>query len=119
MTGRWLAVILFAGLLAGCNPARLEDLVADLEGTWFGTTLAGRALTLEIAENGITQGNYDAYYFTGQAHLYGTRFELTSLDIDMEGTYIAESERLEGDLYDYRDPEETSEDRFFLRRVAD
>jgi hypothetical protein len=111
-------LLLLTLVVGGCNPARMEDRIADLEGDWFGITTSGYALDLEIAENGSTLGNYGSYYFSGRASLYGTQFELTSLDIDMTGRYIAESERLEGDLYDNRGEEQVV-DGFILYRVEE
>ncbi len=101
-------LLLFPLIMGGCNPTGGgEDLIADLAGDWFGYTDESLPLDLDIKEDGRVTGFYDSYPFTGQASLYGTQFELSSIDIDMSGQYIAESERLEGDLYDYRDPEET------------
>jgi|GEM_PF-6508784 len=97
----------------------MENLIADLAGKWFGYAVAGGALNLEIAENGTTQFNYDGDYFTGQTSLYGTQFELSSMDIDMSGQYNADSERLDGDLYDSRDPENPVNDRFTVYRVEE
>ncbi|HUT97661.1 MAG TPA: hypothetical protein VM054_01135 [bacterium] len=113
------ALLLLALVVGGCNPARMEDLIADLEGTWHGVTLLGMTLDLRISQNGSTIGNYGSYYFTGQASLYGTQFELTSIDIDMSGQYTAESERLDGYLYDYRDPDVPVEDQFTVFRVKE
>ncbi|MCK4594835.1 hypothetical protein KAU45_10065 [bacterium] len=111
-------LLLIPLIMGSCSPTdRGEDLIADLAGEWFGYTTLGCILDLEISENGSTLGNYGSYYFTGQASLYGTRFELTSIDIDMEGQYNSGSESLEGELYDYRDPEGTVSDGFILRRV--
>ncbi len=106
-------LLLIPLIVGSCNPTdRGEDLIADLAGNWFCITLLGNTLDLEIAENGSTLGNYGSYYFTGQASLYGTQFELTSIDIDMRGQYV--NDRLEGELYDYRDPEKTVLDGFIL-----
>jgi len=114
MTGRRIipAIFLLALVIGGCNPAKMDDLIADLAGTWHGVTTLGMTLDLRISENGSTTCNYDSYYFTGQAHLYGTQFELSSIDIDMSGQYTAESERLDGYLDDYRDPEMPVDDQF-------
>jgi hypothetical protein len=112
------ALLLLALAVGGCNPAKMDDLIADLAGTWHGITLNGSTLDLRISENGSTLCNYDSYYFTGQAHLYGTQFELSSIDIDMSGQYTAESERLDGDLYDSRDPENPVYDKFTVFLVT-
>jgi hypothetical protein len=113
------ALLLLALVVGGCNPAGGEDRIGDLAGTWHGNTLLGMSLDLRISENGSTICNYGSYYFTGQAHLYGTAFDLTSIDVDMSGQYTAESERLDGYLYDYRDPENTVEDQFTVFRVEE
>jgi len=113
------ALLLLTLIIGGCNPARMENLIADLEGTWHGVTLLGLTLDMRIYQNGSTTCNYGSYYFTGQASLYGTDFELTSIDIDMSGTYTAESERLDGYLDDNRDPDQPVEDQFTAFRVTE
>ncbi|MCX7022136.1 MAG: hypothetical protein NTW26_07695 [bacterium] len=122
MTRRLILPALFLLTLVNgdCNPNRMEDLIADLAGTWNGSADSGKQLNLDIAENGYTIGNYESYYFTGQASLYGTDFVLNSIDIYISGTYTAESEKLDGILYDSRvDPENPTQDGFTVFRVKE
>jgi len=114
------ALLLLAPLIVVCNPNRMEDLIADLAGTWFGNAGDDGVLNLDIEESGNAVLNYKGEYFIGQASLYGTQFDFSSSEIEMSGQYTAESERLEGNLTDYRDdPDNPDVVNFTLYRVKE